>query len=78
MKLQKQTNKRFRGDNEPMTLAAARTALKGRAIAAVSVAEGRPAGPNNDCLTLRLDDGSKLQVDAYSGGDIYVTLEPRP
>lgn len=52
----------------------ARTALLESPVVGVRTVEGRPGGPNNDCLTLTLEDGRRVEVDAYSGGDIYVTV----
>jgi hypothetical protein len=52
--------------------------LVGRTITAVSDHEGRPGGHNNDQLTLTLDDGSKLRVDAYAMSGMVVTREGPP
>jgi hypothetical protein len=52
----------------------ARKALLEFPIVGVRTVEGRPGGPNNDCVTLTLEDGRKIDVDAYSGGNMYVTV----
>lgn len=53
----------------------ARKALLESPIVGVRTVEGRPGGANNDCVTLELEDGRRVEVDAYSGGDIYVTVQ---
>lgn len=45
---------------------AAIKALKEHRITGVKVIEGRPGGPNNDRLDLKLDDGRVVRIDSYA------------
>jgi hypothetical protein len=56
----------------------ARTALLTDSIVKVRAVEGRPGGHNNDKLTLTLESGRRIEIDAYSDGDIHVTLRDAP
>lgn len=51
----------------------ANRALVGGTIHDVIYIEGRPGGPNNDCVQLKMTSGVVVNIDAYSGGSIYVT-----
>lgn len=79
MKWQQRTNRSYEGHvEEALYPGLIRKCIEGSTITKIEAVEGRPGGANNDCLTITLDGGLVLRVDAYSGGDMYVTLSDMP
>jgi len=74
VKWQEKTDRHYKGEvEEALFPGQLKRSLEGKTIAKVSDVTGRPGGPNNDAVTFTLDNGAKLRIDAYSGGDMYAT-----